>query len=689
MGKKMSINKERLYSFIIFTAVALWLLPGGAASSKAAAKTDETKTPSIQQSNATLPAEQKKDVASNPVMGTATTASQATDTAESVNKDTASSEPRIFFESSKSNLNQVLGIDFIMTENGKSRLIVTTSKKAGYALDRKDEKTLILKVYDSTIANPLLMRQIDTTQFQSALEGVKQTYSSQKNEVDLILSLREMVPFHVVQTDSSLNMDLGQTSVKVSEKKIIPLDLAETETKTLSAKSQGSSASDSTVKTSARSDGKKYTGEKMYLDFVNADVVYILQLINEVSDKNVIWDPAIAGRKVSMILKDVPWDEALDLVLDNNDLDKEVRGENVIWVATKEKIKQFKAEKEALALKQKQAAEEEEKKLRDKEKTAKEEEPLVTEYLPIDFATAETIKKHIVISKRGSMSVDTRTNTIILTDTADSVATAKKTLKQFDTPVKQIMIEARIVDASETFSRNLGIKWNSNTGAWTNSAGNLTTDTVPQNALEFTTSGETGMGGSFSTNSPDGWASNLDLSFATLASDGTGALTLDASLAIAESEGTAKTLSAPKVIAREGTAATISSGDSIIIPATENVASTTLDATLSLTVTPSSVSFNNYITIDVAVTDDSAPSTSRLIKKSIKTTLMVKSGDTVVIGGIIKESEGNDVSGVPVLKDIPGLGWLFKAKSKTKSKSELLIFLTPTVLSSPVSSKGL
>ena len=144
------------------------------------------------------------------------------------------------------------------------------------------------------------------------------------------------------------------------------------------------------------------------------------------------------------------------------------------------------------------------------------------------------------------------------------------------------------------------------------------------------------------------------------------------------------TLSAPKVIAREGTAASISSGDSIIIPATENVASTTLDATLSLTVTPTAVSYNDFITLDIQVTDDQAPSTSRLIRKAMNTTLMIKSGDTAVIGGILKESESDAVNGIPVLKDVPGLGWLFKAKNRVARKSELLIFLTPTVLPSPI-----
>jgi len=694
MGKKMSINKRLLYSFLIYPAAVLLLLPGCATAPSKAVDAGESKAPSAVQQTDTASPSQNKDVAWKSVSDTTAVAAapqvvQEVKVAEksaseetSANKDVTPSEPRIFFEPSKSNLNQVLGIDFTLAENGKSRLTVTTAKKTSYDLDRKDEKTLILKIHDSTIANPLLMRQIDTTEFQSALEQIKQVYSSQKKEVDLILSLREIVPFNIKPTESGISIDFGQTSVKVAEKKIVPLNLEETETRTLSADTQPSTAAPSTVPRATQGESKKYTGQKMYLDFTTgADVVDILKLISEVSGENVIWDPAIAGKKVSMVLKDVAWDEALDLVLDSSDLAKRYRGDNIIWITTKDKMKQVLAEEEAEKQKLRQLAEEEENRLKEKNKVAKEEAPLLTEYLPVDFAKADDIKGHITISKRGTMTIDTRTNTIILTDIAENIEIAKKTIKQFDTPVKQIMIEARIVEATESFNRDLGIKWNEGTSIYDYDTTVDQTIALPAYAPDIEPNAEI-YGGNFSTNAPDGWKSNIGLSFAQHLIGGQ--LTLDASLAIAESEGTAKTLSAPKVIAQEGKSATISSGDSIIIAATENVASTTLDATLSLTVTPVSVSYNGYISLDVNVTDDSAPSTSRLLKKSLKTNFMAKSGETYVLGGIIKESEGEDVSGVPILKDIPGLGWLFKAKSKTKSKSELLIFLTPTVVSSSV-----
>ena len=637
MGKKLRINRKRLSSFLIYSSIALCLLIGYATFASSEIEADQ----------------------SNMATG---------------------QEPRVIFKPGQSDLNQVLGIDFTELGNGRSRLIVSTDKKIEYNVDRKGEKSLLLTLNDTTILPDVLLRKIDTTHFESALEGVEPAFSSEKEEVSIVISLKEMVPFHVKQTETGLSMDFGQTSIQPPETEIVPLNLAGLETRNLAATQTQAGSGDIIPQSDISIGSRQFSGEPMYLDFINVDVTHILRLINEVSSENIIWDPAIQGRTVSMILKDVPWDQALELILKNNDLAKRNVGDNIVWITTKDKMDKILAEEEAEVQKEKQIFEEEVRKREEEERKAEEEAPLITEYLPVDFAEANEIRGHITLTERGTMSIDTRTNTIIIKDTVDIIEEAKKTVAQFDTPVKQIMIEAKIVDASDTFSRDLGIQWNNSTSVSSNNEGNLT---ASQDALDFTANGEMGMGGSFSTNTPDGWASNIGISFARLSSDGLGAITLDAALAIAESEGKAKTLSAPKVIATEGASATISSGDKIIIAATENVASTTLDATLSLTVTPTSVSYNDYITLDVSVTDDKAPSSSLVTTKSITTTLMIPSGETIVMGGIIKETEADDITGVPVLKDIPGLGWLFKAKRKNTSKSELLIFLTPTVLPTP------
>jgi type IV pilus assembly protein PilQ len=249
------------------------------------------------------------------------------------------------------------------------------------------------------------------------------------------------------------------------------------------------------------------------------------------------------------------------------------------------------------------------------------------------------------------------------------------------------MIEARIVDATDDFIRDLGIRWeqfqvnrrNSNTVPWP-AMDSLGTTPADPTTTGFPTPGKT-YSPTFTSNAPDGWTPNLGLVFSTLSGSGLTGLVLDAKLALAESEGKTKVISAPKVIAMNGQDAMIKRGDQLILPATENVASQTVDANLSLKVTPT-VSYNNFISLQVDVTDDQALSITRIQKKSVSTKLMVKNGDTVVIGGIYTENQGTDESGIPGLRRIPVLGWLFKAQSFTSRKTELLIFLTPSVVAS-------
>ncbi len=684
MSKMNCIDKKRFNSFLIYIFAASLLLCSCASKSSVAMNTasEDAAQTDIEHGNIDTSADESisaDESADKTAENTVTKDVSLENKTEE--KEYTESEPRIFLKPTDSKLHEVLGIDFSMMPRGKSRLTVTTDKKIDYKLENVDRNTFSLNINDCKIGE-LLLKDIDTTEFQTAVEMIRPVYNKDKKKVYLGIDMREVVTFHIKQTENRLTMDFDKIMTPVAGKDIKPLKLVEAETRNLSAE-RSAYMPVAGNSTSSQYGQEKYKGKRIpSLDFADADVTHILQLLNEVSKENIIWDSSIKGKKVSMILKDVQWDKALDLILMNNGLAKRYVGENIIWIATKQKMAQTLAEEEAEAQKLEQKLEQERLKYEEQKKRAQDLAPLITEPLRIDFAKASDIKNHIIVSKRGTISIDERTNTVIMTDTVESIEAAKDIIRQFDTPVKQIMIEARIVDASESFSRDLGVQWNNTTSAW--SVNQNVEYTLPADATDFEYMGQRAVGGTFSTNTPDGWVSNAAFNLAKVTSDGLGSITLDASLAIAESEGIAKVMSAPKVIAREGASATISSGDKIIIPATENVASTTLDATLSLTVTPTSVSYNDYITLEVNVTDDQAPSTTRILQKEIDTTLMVKSGETVVIGGIIKESDGDDVSGVPGLKDVPGLGWLFKAKSRRYSKSELLIFLTPTVIPSPV-----
>jgi len=619
---------------------------------------------------------------------------------------TTPSEPRIFFKDTPGALTQILGIDFTLLDQGKSRLIVTTDKKTKYDLNQQGPKTLVLKVPEATIP-PLIMRHLDSKHFEGAVDWVKASLS--QKDVAIAITLREMVPFHVKQTESAITIDFGPTAIRPPEKKIVPLQQAQSPSVQaplaqslavptiplqLKTDSPGGIASQPGF-SHAQPGGipgtkKDYKGAQMTMDFVNADVTNILRLIGEVSNLNIVWGPEVKGI-VSMRLKDVPWDQALDLILDNNNLAKREQG-NVIWVTTKAAMSQIEAEERRKIQEFEAKIEAERKKLIQEKEKEKELEPLLTEYIAVDFAKASELTPLLTVSETGKtrggkLTTDSRTNTIILTDIASNVQIAKDIVKQFDTPVKQVMMEARIVDASDDFIRDLGIRWDqfqinkrsSTTVPWP-AMDALDTTPADSSAAGYPAPGKT-YSPTFTSNAPDGWSPNLGLVFSTLSGSGLTAMVLDAKLALAETEGKTKIISAPKVLAMNGQEATIKRGDQLILPATENVASQTIDANLSLKVTPT-VSYNNYISLQVDVTDDQALTITRIQKKSITTKLMIKNGDTVVIGGIYTENQGTDETGIPGLRRLPLLGWLFKAQTVTNRKTELLIFLTPTVVTS-------
>ncbi len=581
-------------------------------------------------------------------------------------------EPRLFFLPGKTELNEILGIDFFMLPADKSRVTVTTSKKAQYEISRKDSLTLLLEIKGATII-PELARYIDSSHFKGAVNRITPIVKVAERQVALEIELREMVPYHLRQVDNQIRLDFNKTSLAPPAKRISAAGLAKAPIEPEEAPPEARPAiSPAAPNRTPRPRVKVYKGARMTLDFANADIRNILKLIGEVSKLNIVWGPEVKGT-VSMRLKNVPWDQALDIVLEANDLGMR-REDNIVWITTKAKIRQLEKEEEERI----KAERERIRAFKEAQEQAKELEPLVTEYIPVDFADANEIKNHIVLSERGKISVDERTNTIIIKDISSNVEEAKKIARHFDTPVKQIMIEARIVDASTGFSRELGVQWTSIERKWQKYAGTAW-GTDPQ---QYTTPGDMVFVGDFATNTPPGWSPNIGLTFATLTEGGLGTLGLDASLALAETEDKAKIISAPKVIASNGEEALISRGDIIykeIVTADQRDIKE-LPATLSLTVTPT-VSFNNYVTMDIEVKDDKvyADLTGKT-EKAIKTKLMVMSGETIVIGGIFKEDISDAETGVPWLKRIPILGWLFKARSKAHARSELLIFLTPTVL---------
>jgi len=602
-------------------------------------------------------------------------------------------EPRLFFSLSKTKLNEILGVDFSMLPKGESRVTVTTTKKSEYDLIRKNSLTLVLEIMGATIPSELT-KYLNSSLFKGAVSRITPIVRLAQNQVDLEIELKEMVPYHVMQTDKEIRLDFNKTSVKLPAKKIPQARLGKafvkptevTEVKPAVSQPPADVAAKATEEFfiepersitaigPSHKQPKQYTGAKVTLDFAKADVRNILKLIGEVSKLNIVWGSEVKGT-VSMRLKNIPWDQALDIVLETNDLGMK-REKNIIWITTKAKITEIE-KVETARIEAIRARQEEEKLL----------EPLITEYIPVNFADAETdIKPHVesIKSERGSINVNKRTNQIIITDTPSVIEKAKNIVKELDTPVKQIMIEARIVEATEDFSRELGVRWMSLDGAqpgvtrlWKKRLG-MGWGSDP---TAFGHYQDQSFGGSFSSNSPEGWTPNIGLRVATLTNRGLGTLALDASIALAETEGKVKIISSPKVIASNGTTARIEKGDTFYILPAENVEAKEVEAMLILEVTPT-VGNNNYVNMtDLSIKDERQVSPTAKSGKEIKTSLIVKSGDTVVIGGIYEETTAGDEAGIPGLSKIPFLGWLFKAKIKIDIQKELLIFLTPTVLS--------
>ncbi len=585
-------------------------------------------------------------------------------------------------------LARLLDIDLSVLEKGTTRLTLTADKEIIYGVERKAERIVQVNL-EKTGASPSLQNRISQLRPVPPIESITTELSEPLQRLGVFLKLTDIVPYHLTQRGGIIRMDFAPLRGRTKDALIPQKETGSsiTQKAATNPKVAKKDQAPPNTKDDALIPGLqkgKYTGQKMTMDFVNADVTNVLRLIGEVSNLNIVWGPDVKG-VVSMRLKNVPWDQAMDLVLANNDLAMRRQG-NVIWVTTRTRLAQVEEEEkrkkdEEQAQKTKELKEAEE---------AKKAEPLVTEYLTLDFAKATEIKDHIekVKSDRGTVSVDERTNTIILRDIQQTIEEAKKIAQRFDAPVKQIMIEARIVDASTSFGRDLGVKWGSMDGTtpgidrrWRkHESQGWGTD-----ATQYDTYGDMVVGGTFSSNTPTDWASNLGMSLSRLTNRGLGILALDVSLALAETESKVKIISAPKVMASNGEKAIISRGDIIykeIVTADQRDVKE-LEATLSLAVTPT-VSFNDYVTMEVEVTDDKAnPDLSGKTEKTIKSKLMVRSGDTLVIGGIFKEDKSESVSGIPWAQNIPVIGWAFKAQKIGTGKTELLVFLTPRVVPSP------
>jgi type IV pilus assembly protein PilQ len=437
---------------------------------------------------------------------------------------------------------------------------------------------------------------------------------------------------------------------------------------------------------------KEYKGERLTLNFQDIETRAVLQLLAETSGQNIVVSDTVQGN-VTLRLQNVPWDQALDIVLRTKGLDKRQEG-NVIYVAPAEE----------LAAREKQ--------LLESQKAMTELAPVRTEYLQVNYAKASDLAalirsqgKTSLLSDRGNVSIDDRTNTLLLQDTADRLADIRRLVSTLDIPVKQVLIEARIVIVSDDFSRSLGVRFG---GAFVGNYGsNDGLMYVGSNGLDaaggdrgpiISPNGPGGVGidGNQVATPPAAERYLVNLPIANPA--GRLAMTLldsdyvvDLEITAAQTEGRGEIVSAPRVITANGKEASIEQGVEIPYQESASSGATTTQfkkAVLSLKVTPQ-ITPDDRVILDLTVNKDSVgqvvPSATggfvpSIDTREITTQVLVNDGQTVVLGGILETEQRDTVNKVPYLGNIPGLGVLFRSKQKTDNKDELLIFVTPKIL---------
>jgi type IV pilus assembly protein PilQ len=535
-------------------------------------------------------------------------------------------------------------LEFQRGEGGEGKLILTLSDP-NVDVNVYGEGGLVKIDFLNTNASSDLLRRYDVTDFATPVSSID--VSSGSKGISLSLAASGDYDYLAYQAD-----DRYVVSVK-------PLTDKEVE---------------------ARNSEFSYVGDRLSLNFQDIEVRAVLQLIADFTELNLVASDTVSGR-ITLRLQNVPWDQALELVLKTKGLDKRQIG-NVLMVAPAAEI----AERERQEI--------------EANKQIAELAPLQTEFIRIRYANAVDIvglfeagsaEGGTLISPRGSVIVDDRTNSLIVTDTAAKQAEVRALIDLVDIPIRQVMIEARIVIAQSDLTKELGIRWG---GAYLNAGGNDVFSAAGDLDNVNDINSDISQGNTPEINFPGALLVDLGVASATgsfavgYASDD---LFLSAELSALESQGTGEVVSQPKVITGDKQEATIKSGTEVPYQESSANGETTVsfkEAVLALNVTPN-ITPDDRILLDLVINQDSVgdlvPSGSGGVIPTIDTTqlttqVLVGNGETVVLGGVFRTEDIDSISKVPFFGDIPYLGRLFKSTSTQSTKTETLIFITPRIL---------
>ncbi|WP_200843405.1 type IV pilus secretin PilQ [Pantoea sp. 18069] len=565
----------------------------------------------------------------------------------------AVAEPRVFASrSASSDVQPIRDVDFRRGADNSGRIVVGLVDNQVAVDLRQEGKALVADFLRSSLPEGL-RRKLDVTDFGTPVQTITTTEAG--GRVRMRIEPTGEWEHSAYQSDN-------QFVIEVRQKKVDPTKLSQ---------------------------GEGYTGEKLSLNFQSIEVRSLLQVIADFTNFNIVTSDTVTG-SLTLRLKDVPWDQALQIIMDAKGLGMRKSG-SVLWIAPKDEIDaRTKKDYEAALAIQKL-------------------EPLRTQGFQLNYAKATDMITQIAsnsgggsgsttrfLSERGSAIAEPRTNQLFVTDTPAKLEEVKTLLATLDIPVRQVLIEARIVEARDTFGRSLGVKLgggdlraqNGGNGGYSIGGGNR---------VGFGTNygNATATGGAGGTVDTSGTFVNLPASLSSVESAGTFALSifnsaanrfLTLELSAMEADGNGKVVSSPRLITADQTKALIEQGTEYPYSVTAPNGATTIafkKAVLKLEVTPQITPEGNII-LDLDVNKDSRGETTSqgvaIDTKHIQTQVLVENGGTVVIGGIFEMEETNNETKVPLLGDVPVLGHLFKSRTRETSKREMLVFITPKML---------
>ena len=544
----------------------------------------------------------------------------------------------------------IAGIDFRRSTDGAGRVVVKLSDVRTPASLRQEGNRVIVDFTGATLPDSL-MKRYDVVDFATPVTTVDATRTA--NAARIVVTATGDFEQVAYQTDDTYVIE-----VKERPKRAI---VSEAE--------------------------KVYTGERLTLNFQDIEVRAVLQLLADTSGQNIVVSDTVRGR-VTLRLQNVPWDQALDIVLRTKGLGMRQKN-NVILVAPQAEIAAH--EKAELAARQ----------------DIQELAPLRTEFLQVNYAKASDIAQLMksanssLLSPRGNVSIDERTNTLLVQDTAEQIEQIRTLVATLDIPIRQVLIEARIVIMADDFSRDLGVRMGFNRVSddikdlFAISGSAQASDSIMGSALDNLGS----SGQPFPVQIPFGNFDRYNVNMPVSNPAGRLALSvldfddflIDLELSAAQAEGKGEIVSSPRVITSNQREAVIEQGVEVPYQESSSSGATTTQfkkAVLSLKVTPQ-ITPDDRVILDLEVNKDSVgqlvPSATggfvpSIDTRSISTQVLVNDGQTVVLGGIMETEQRNSEKKVPFLGDVPGLGALFRTRSKSDSRAELLIFVTPKIL---------